>query len=222
LINISKRLETIAKIILSKESNKIIDVGCDHALLDIYLLQNNDNLKIIASDNKKQPLENARKNIEKYSFLDKIDISLREGIHNIPEQVDTIVISGMGAETIIDILENEIDELKHVKRLIISSNNKYYEIRKRISSFGYFINDEKIVYEEDKYYIVMEFIKGKSKYDEKELYFGPNLLNNKDDMFCRYYDYVKNKKMEVLNKLPDDNKNKEKIKSEIELLNEEV
>ena len=111
MINISNRLKTIAEIVLSKQSQKIIDVGCDHALLDIYLLQNNPNLKLVASDNKEQPLENAKKNILKYSFLNKIEVCLKDGIENIDEFIDTIVISGMGEETIVDILEKDKKEL---------------------------------------------------------------------------------------------------------------
>ena len=121
MINLSKRLKTVADLVLSKESNKIIDVGCDHALLDIYLIQNNENLKVVASDNKKAPLENARKNIEKYSFLNKIELKLEDGINNIDDEIDTIVISGMGKETIIDILKK--GNLNNIKRLIISSKD---------------------------------------------------------------------------------------------------
>ena len=107
MIRLSKRLKTTAEIVLSKKSKKIIDVGCDHALLDIYLLQNNNDLKIVASDVKEKPLENAKKNISKYSFLNKIEVCLKDGINNIDKEIDTVVISGMGTETIIDILEKD-------------------------------------------------------------------------------------------------------------------
>ena len=192
MINISKRLKTIAKIILSKESNKIIDVGCDHALLDIYLLQNNDNLRIIASDNKRQPLENARKNIEKYSFLNNIELCLKNGLETLDKDVDTVVISGMGANNIIDILNNNKEELNHVNRLIISSNNKYELLRKEVIKLGYYINDEKLIFD-DKYYIIIEFIKGKKKYSKKELFFGPILLENKNNIFYDYYGEIRRK-----------------------------
>lgn len=218
MINLSKRLKTVADLVLSKESNKIIDVGCDHALLDIYLIQNNENLKVVASDNKKAPLENARKNIEKYSFLNKIELKLEDGINNIDDEIDTIVISGMGKETIIDILKK--GNLNNIKRLIISSNNKFEEIRKDITSLGFIINDEKIVYEEDKYYVIIEFIKGNKKYTKKELYFGPILLKKKDKEFYNYYGYIKNKKISILKSIPEDNKNKKKIEKEIEILKE--
>ena len=211
MINISNRLKTIAEIVLSKESQKIIDVGCDHALLDIYLLQNNKNLKIVASDNKEQPLENAKKNITKYSFLNKIEVCLKDGIENIDKDIDTVVISGMGEETIVDILEKDKKELSHVNRLIISSNNKYYDLRRKVTLLGYKITNEKIVFEDDKYYVIIEFTKGKSKYSNEELFMGPILKNNKDEMFYKYYNYIKKEKEYILGRIPDDIKKNQLI-----------
>ncbi len=221
MIKLSKRLETVASFVLKDNNSKIIDVGCDHALLDIYLLQNNNELKVIASDNKEEPLKNAKKNIAKYSFLDKIEITLREGIHNIPKEIDTVIISGMGAETIIEILKQDEKELNHINRLIISSNNKYEKIREEITKLGYIINDEKIVLE-DKYYIVIEFVKKRKKYTKKELFFGPILLKNKDKLFIEYYNYIKNKNIEVLSKIPKTNSNYKKIEKEINTIDEEL
>jgi len=215
LIKISNRLKTIAEIVLSKQSQKIIDVGCDHALLDIYLLQNNSNLKIVASDNKEQPLENAKKNILKYSFLNKIEVCLKEGIENIDKKIDTIVISGMGEETIIDILEKDKKELEHVNRLIISSNNKYYDLRKKITSLGFIISYERIVFEDNKYYVIIEFVKGNKKYSNMELFMGPILLKNKDELFINYYSNLKKGKEYILDKITNDEIKKNKIIKEI-------
>ena len=55
---ISKRLELIASFI--PDNSKVIDIGCDHGLLDIYLYQNKKNISIIASDINEQALNNAK------------------------------------------------------------------------------------------------------------------------------------------------------------------
>ncbi len=52
MIKISKRLEAISSLV--PINSKVIDIGCDHALLDIYLIQNNNNLKIIEIHKKKE------------------------------------------------------------------------------------------------------------------------------------------------------------------------
>ena len=217
MIRLSKRLKTTADLVLSKKSNKIIDVGCDHALLDIYLLQNDDSLRIIASDNKEKPLENARKNIEKYSFLNKIEVCLKDGINNIDKDVDTVVISGMGCETIIDILNNDKEELNHINRLIVSSNNKYPQLREEVTKLGYIIDEEKIVYEDNKFYIIIEFIKGNKKYTKREIFFGPKLLKNKNEDFINYYSFIISQKEKVLKKINNNELLKEinEIKKEL-------
>ena len=59
MIKISKRLKEIANYV--EENSNIVDIGCDHGLLDIYLIQNKKNIKIIASDINQNALNNAIK-----------------------------------------------------------------------------------------------------------------------------------------------------------------
>ena len=218
MINISNRLKTVAQLVLKEQSNGIIDVGCDHALLDIYLLQNNEHLRIVASDLREKPLESAKKNIEKYSFLNKIELKLQDGLGILENYIDTVVISGMGEDTIRDILSAGKESLNQVKRLVISSNNKFPLIRKEISSLGFVINDEKIVYEDDKYYIIMEFIKGNIKYTKEELFFGPVLLNNKNEMFYKYFNYLKSVSEKILESIPSSHSKRKEIIEELKML----
>ena len=60
---LSKRLLKIASLIDTKE---IIDIGCDHAYLDIYLVQNNIVPLTLACDINEKALNNGIKNIKKY------------------------------------------------------------------------------------------------------------------------------------------------------------
>ena len=219
MIKISNRLTTIANLVLKEKTNGVIDVGCDHALLDIYLLQNNNNIKIIASDINKLPLESAKKNIEKYSFLNKIVLKEKDGLLGIENDIDTVVISGMGEETITKILKRDKSYLKNVNRLIISSNTNNYKVRRDIIELGYLIKDEKVVFEEGKYYVIIEFTKGFKKYTNKELYIGP-ILKNDLNLSYNYYKYLFDKKSEIIKKIPDGNKENEKLKKEIKLLEE--
>ena len=47
-MKISKRLRVIGDLV--KDNSFILDIGCDHALLDIYVVKNKKNIKAIASD----------------------------------------------------------------------------------------------------------------------------------------------------------------------------
>lgn len=213
--NLSKRLKTIRDIVLREQSKGIIDVGCDHALMDIYLYLKDSSLNIVASDNKKDPLDSALENLKMYDLEDKIKLSLSDGIESINDDIDTVIISGMGTETIIKILKN--DNIKHVKRMIISSNNKYPLLRKEITKLGFKINYEEIIFDK-KYYIVIEFIRGKENYTDEELEFGPYLLRNKDEVFKEYYLNLLNKYENIINKIS--NKKLVDIKNEINKIKE--
>ena len=77
-VNISNRLKSIGDFV--NDNSNVIDVGCDHALLSIYLYLNKKNINIIASDINSKPLEEARKNIKKYKLDDKIETRLSDGL----------------------------------------------------------------------------------------------------------------------------------------------
>ena len=62
-MKINNRLKKIGDLV---DANSFcLDVGCDHALLDIYLVKKNMNIKPVASDVKTGPLEKAKENIKK-------------------------------------------------------------------------------------------------------------------------------------------------------------
>lgn len=184
---LSRRLEVVASYV--RDNSKVIDIGCDHGFLSIFLAKKYDNIKIIASDINENALGNAAKNINKMNLQDKIDVRLGNGLDVISAlEIDTIVISGMGANTIVGILKYSRDKLTYVKDIIVQSNTDLYFLRKNITSLGYYIEDETLVLDKNIIYTVIKFSKGKKRYSYKELYLGPILLLKNDDLFkmkCR-------------------------------------
>ena len=87
-MNIDNRLKRITDFIPS--DSYILDVGCDHALLDIYLALNRKNVKLIASDINENPLKKAQENIRKYNLEDKITLVKADGISKINDEVDIV------------------------------------------------------------------------------------------------------------------------------------
>ena len=185
---LSKRLEVVASFI--QDNSKIIDIGCDHGLLSIYLANKYKNIKIIASDVNKNALSSAIKNIKTAKLQDKIETRLGSGLEVItPDEIDTVVIAGMGSNTIVGILKYSKDKLQNVNNIIIQSNTDLHFLRKNITNIGYYIEDEVLVEDKNIIYTVIKFSKGKKKYNYKELYLGPILLNKNDKLF-----QMKNKK----------------------------
>ena len=180
--NLSIRLKEIASFI--PDNVKIVDIGCDHALLDIYLYKNRKNIKIIASDINENALEQAKKNIKKYKLDKSIETRLSNGLDNInSDEIDTIVISGMGSHTIVGILRMNQKKLINVGNIIIQSNNHIDFLRERILELNYYIDSEKLVKDNNIIYTIISFKKGKKRYNKKEIYFGPYLLKENSNLF---------------------------------------
>ena len=213
-MKISNRLKRIASLV--DDDTSIIDIGCDHALLDIFLVLNKNLKRVVASDNKKEPLNSALTNIKRYNLEDKIELSLSDGLTNISSDIDTVIISGMGGELIKEILDPKY--LENVDTLILSPQSDIYEVRVHLNKIGYTFLDEIIVKDQGKYYIIMKLVKGKEKLTEEEYKYGPILLKNKDSMFYEYYNNILKEKVNILNKVPD--KIKKEIEEEIDELNE--
>jgi len=200
-MKISKRLMTIAEMI--PNCNRIIDVGCDHALLDIYLINNNIVNKALAIDIHDQALRQAQKNVEKVHIDDKIDLCLNDGLKGIeilPN--DVIVISGMGCRNIIKILENSTGK---INKIIIQANNEHCELRKWLHKKGFIIKNEVFVYDNNKYYIIIDFEKGQIRYSNIDYWLGPFLQYNKEyiDYMLKYYYQLEKKipKRNFINRL---------------------
>lgn len=178
-MNISNRLKTIADMIDS--DYHVIDVGCDHALLDIYLTLNKK-IKCTAIDNKEKVINYSKENIEKYNLTSKIELIHNDGLENIKiHDDDIIVLAGLGTKTILNIIAN-----KNIKHLIVQSNDDVYNLRYQLTKLNYKVIDEKIVYEKKKYYTIIKLEKGKAKYSKKELEYGPILLKEKNKVFDKY------------------------------------
>ncbi|MBE6161392.1 MAG: SAM-dependent methyltransferase [Firmicutes bacterium] len=209
---ISLKLKAIAFFI--DKSDRVVDIGCDHAYLGIYLKENNLCKSIISSDINENALNNAIINVNKHGLNSKIKCILSDGLNNInTDTVDTIVIAGMGTKTIKEIL-NRKDKLKGIKKIILSSNNDQYELRKYMQKKDYKLADEKIIFEKNHYYVISKYIKGKQKLSKYELQFGLSKIGKRE-----YYSYLIDENNRILKKIPFTKlKRRHKIKRENRIL----
>ena len=198
---LSKRLETVASLVTT---DSVIDVGCDHGYLDIYLTLKG--IKCLATDVSINALNQAITNFKKYNL--DIDTLCTDGLNGIDiKKNDTIVISGMGTDSIIKILNRDINN-----DLVISSNNHLERLRRYVVSLGYYIDKEVFVMDNNKPYVIIKFKKGNANYTDYDYIIGPT-LKDKD-----YFTYLKNKCTKILNSIP--NNYRDKIKYYQDLINE--
>lgn len=191
MTRISKRLKAITSYVA--KDDKVVDVGCDHGLLSIYLIENNLVSKVIASDVNENALKNAISNIEKRNL--HIKTVLSDGIEKIDlKDINTLIISGMGTSTILHILHDK-KKLKKINKLIIQANNDHYILRENLNEKGYYLKEESYTYDKNKWYVTSLFVKSDNKNTIDVLKYG--FLNNEE-----YNDYLLKKNYEILKKIP--------------------
>ncbi|MBO4246138.1 MAG: SAM-dependent methyltransferase [Bacilli bacterium] len=166
-------------------NDSVIDIGCDHALLDIYLIENKLCKKALATDISENALEQGINNIKKHDLESYIPTVLSDGLKNIEvSDYNTLVLSGMGAHTIIEILSNK-HKLTNIQKILISSNNDYPLVRHELNRIGYYLEDEKVVEDKNHFYPIMKFVKKKKKNKINEIRYGLLKISN-----IPYYEYL--------------------------------
>lgn len=202
-IKLSKRLQAIYDLV--PQSNVLADIGSDHAFLPIALVLNGKVTRAYASEVNEGPYEATVKNIEKHGVCNYVSAVLSDGISELEKDVNTISICGMGGSLIVDILDKDIEKLEHVSTLILQPNNNEETVRIWLMNNGFEIYEEKLIEEDNRYYEIIKAVKGKANYSKEELYFGPVLLKEKNDVFLKKWTNHK----EYLNKVIENINDKE-------------
>mgnify|MGYP000240661202 CR=1 FL=1 len=93
-VQLSRRLKAIADMVT--EGNRLVDVGCDHGYLPVYLMLNHK----IPGDRdrcRKDRLARAQEHIAEYGMSKYIEARLCDGLQGVRAgEGDTLVIAGMG------------------------------------------------------------------------------------------------------------------------------
>lgn len=174
---------------LTKGINTLLDIGCDHGLVIKEALDNNYIKQGIASDINVGPLNSAKTNLKGYP----VKFVLSDGFLNINDNYDGVVIAGMGAHLICNILKNAPKDENIT--YILQPNGRYEILRKYLSENNFKIVNEILVYEK-RYYVVLKVTRGKEKLTEQEIYLGPYL--SKQSSSKEYYQMVLDKYYQVI------------------------
>ena len=170
---IDKRLEAIVSRV--RRGCRLADIGTDHAYLPIYLMQHGICERVIAADINESPLAVATQNINKANLQDKIALRLGSGLSVLlPDEVDDIVIAGMGGELIANLLADAPFIRSSQYRLILQPMSRPEKLREFLLTGGFTIENEEIICQGDKLYNVMQatFVNASAVTDMAQFYIG--------------------------------------------------
>lgn len=187
---LSKRMEAVVDMV-PPQSHTACDVGCDHAYVSIKLIKNDIAKRVIAMDVREGPLEIARQNIRTYGMEDDIELRLSDGLMGLaPMEADVIIMAGMGGLLIKGILErgDGILTCKAPPVLILQPQSDIREVRIFLYSHAYHIVRERMVFEEGKYYTVLQAAYGAEPgyRNEEDWLYGRYNIENRDEVLIRY------------------------------------
>jgi len=186
---LSKRLLVCAGFVVP--GDRIADVGCDHGYLGIHLVQSGKAMSVIASDVRPLPLQTAITNAEKFGVKDRMEFYLSDGVAALPRDFTVLVCAGMGADTIISILEAAPWLKSKAYRLILQCQTRTPMLRHFLSETGWRITEERVLRDGRFLYTVME-VYWQPEYPKLtpgQWFFPPALLENPAKELPANYQY---------------------------------
>ena len=202
---ISKRLELVASFV--PQGAILLDVGSDHAYLPIELIERGQIESAIAGEVVEGPYQSAVKNVEAHGLKEKIQVRLANGLSAFEEadQVSVITIAGMGGRLIARILEEGLDKLADVERLILQPNNREDDLRIWLQDHGFEIVAESILEESGKFYEILVVEAGQMKLSASDVRFGSFLSKEVSPVFVQKWQKEAEKLEFALGQIPEKN-----------------
>ncbi len=203
---LSERLKTVAAAVTS--GHRVADIGTDHGYVPVYLVKNNICPAAFAMDINAGPLARARAHIRQEGLEKQIAVRQSDGLKELhPDEVDSIVIAGMGAELICRILKGSPEFMDSGKELILQPQSEWFKVRHFLIDHHYGIMQEWFLKEEGKYYLVIKALRNESlhipKDSQSEIYYryGWDLIRKQDPVLTEYLEKEYSKRQEILKKM---------------------
>ena len=189
---LSKRLQAVSEMV--DKGVRLADIGSDHAYLPVELIEKQQASFAIAGEVAPGPRDRSLADIKKFGLLDQIDVRLGDGLAviNPSDNIDTVVIAGMGGILISDILKRATKEqLSNVKTLILQPNIGEPLVRHWLVDNNFKIIDEDIISEDNHVYEIIKAQRSNEiqTLNEAEFLMGPVLIQKRSVTFQRKWDH---------------------------------
>ena len=186
-MNIGDRLEAIGKLV--PQGCVLADIGTDHAYLPVWLLEQGKIASAIAGDIAEGPCLAAKNTVSMHGMKGKVEVRLGSGLKVLQAgEADCIAIAGMGASTMIEILEADMSLAVEAKRLVLQPMAGAASLRKWLIQNGWHIVAEDLVADGRHLYEIMAVERGESEaFSDAVLEIGPSLIEAKHPLLAKQF-----------------------------------
>ncbi len=182
---LANRLQSVANLV--GEYRRIADIGSDHARLPVWLVQSGKIDFAVAGEVQPGPLKAACRTIDEYGLENSIDVRLGDGLQVVaPDEVDVVVLAGMGGAAIRGILARSPEVVDRLKKIVCQPMTGAGSLRKWLLEQGWKIDSEDLVFEDALLYEVFSVVPADSdalslsaQLDELLLEVGPLLWSTR-------------------------------------------
>lgn len=173
----NNRLTALASLV--KDGRGLADIGTDHGLLPVMLAKAGYTGALFASDINVGPLAAARRTAEEAGLSGRIRFLLCDGLALCPpDEIDTIVIAGMGGDLIVKILDEAEWCMDPSYHLILQPMTKAEVLRYWLVNNGFSIETESIAEDAGTLYqIIGARFGGDTRLSDTELFLGKRSLS---------------------------------------------
>ena len=186
-MNIGDRLEAIGKLV--PQGCVLADIGTDHAYLPVWLLEQGKIASAIAGDIAEGPCLAAKNTVSMHGMKGKVEVRLGSGLKVLQAgEADCIAIAGMGASTMIEILEADMSLAVEAKRLVLQPMAGAASLRKWLIQNGWCIVAEDLVADGRHLYEIVAVERGESEaFSDAVLEIGPSLIEAKHPLLAKQF-----------------------------------
>lgn len=177
------RLAQIAAIV---PAGKVIaDIGTDHALLPLYLVEQKITPRAIAVEAKPKPYRLAEINISRSSSGHRVELRLGNGFYALKEEdgVEVAILAGLGDDTIRNIILQEAKGKESIRDFILQPMTRTEAMRCWLAENGYRLTAESLVLDRGRIYEIMTVQRGKEQNKNHPYFpFGLLLIEQKEPL----------------------------------------
>lgn len=197
-ININDRLTATLSFV--EKCTCIADIGSDHGYSSIYMIKNGIAQNVIATDISVPSLAKTEKLVLDHGLTNRISCRVGDGLKVIkPGEADAVLIAGMGAELISEIISSSADVARLLKFMVLQPMNSAEPLRRHLSEHGYDIIEEGITFDNGKFYQILKCRYGTRKDLMNEEYeIGTFVYKNKIPLCKEFVEYKIRKYEQIL------------------------